>query len=104
LYQSTQRLFKLPATTRMFLCHDYKAAGRDQFCFETTIGAQILANIHLHQGISQAEFVRMRTQRDATLSMPKLMLPAVQVNMRAGQLPKAEDNGVQYLKLPLNRF
>jgi glyoxylase-like metal-dependent hydrolase (beta-lactamase superfamily II) len=104
LYQSTQRLFKLPATTRMFLCHDYKAAGRDEFCFETTIGAQILENIHLHQGISQAEFVRMRTQRDATLSMPKLMLPAVQVNMRAGQFPKAEDNGVQYLKLPLNRF
>ena len=104
LYLSAQRLFKLPATTRMFLCHDYKAAGRDQFCFETTIGAQLLENIHLHQGISQAEFVRMRTQRDATLSMPKLMLPAVQVNMRAGEFPKAEDNGVQYLKLPLNRF
>lgn len=104
LYHSAQRLFQLPASTRMFLCHDYKATGRDTFCFETTVGAQILHNIHLHQGISQTEFVRMRTQRDATLSMPKLMLPAVQVNMRGGQFPVAEDNGVQYLKLPLNRF
>ncbi len=104
LYQSAQRLFKLPENTRMFLCHDYKATGRDQFCYMTTIGAQIKGNIHLHHGISQAEFVSMRTQRDATLSMPKLMLPAVQVNMRAGEFPKAEDNGVQYLKLPLNRF
>jgi glyoxylase-like metal-dependent hydrolase (beta-lactamase superfamily II) len=104
LYQSAQRLFALPENTRMFLCHDYKAAGRTEFCFQTTIGAQLNANIHLHQGISQAEFVQMREQRDATLLMPKLMLPAVQVNMRAGQFPKAEDNGVQYLKLPLNRF
>ncbi|OBP14429.1 MBL fold metallo-hydrolase [Rheinheimera sp. SA_1] len=104
LYQSAQRLFALPKETRMFLCHDYKAAGRNEFCFQTTIGEQINANIHLHQGVSQAEFVQMREQRDATLSMPKLMLPAVQVNMRAGQFPKAEENGVQYLKLPINRF
>ncbi len=104
LYQSAQRLFQLPKATRMFLCHDYKAAGREQFCCETTIAAQMSANIHLHQGVSQTEFVKMRTQRDATLLMPKLMLPAVQINMRAGQLPKAEDNGVQYLKLPLNQF
>ena len=104
LYQSAQRLFMLPKDTRMFLCHDYKAAGRNEFCFQTTIGEQLDTNIHLHQGVSLAEFVQMREQRDATLSMPKLMLPAVQVNMRAGQFPKAEDNGVQYLKLPLNRF
>lgn len=104
LYQSAQRLFALPKETRMFLCHDYKAAGRNEFCFQTTIGAQISANIHLHQGVTQAEFVQMREQRDATLSMPKLMLPAVQVNMRAGQFPPVEDNGLQYLKLPLNRF
>jgi glyoxylase-like metal-dependent hydrolase (beta-lactamase superfamily II) len=104
LYQSAQRLFTLPPQTRMFLCHDYKAAGREQFCFETTVGAQMNANIHLHQGISQHEFVQMRTKRDSTLSMPKLMLPAVQVNMRAGQFPKPEENGVHYLKLPLNQF
>lgn len=104
LYQSAQRLFTLPKETRMFLCHDYKAAGRDLFCFETTVGAQMNANIHLHQGVSQPEFVKMRTQRDTTLSMPKLMLPAVQVNMRAGQFPKPEENGVHYLKFPLNQF
>ena len=88
----------------MFLCHDYKAQGRKEFCGQTTIEAQLNSNIHLHQGISEAEFVQMRTQRDATLSMPKLMLPAVQVNMRAGHFPPAEDNGVHYLKLPINRF
>jgi glyoxylase-like metal-dependent hydrolase (beta-lactamase superfamily II) len=104
LYQSAQRLFKLPKQTRMFLCHDYKAQGRNEFCGQTTIEAQQISNIHLHQGISQAEFVQMRTQRDATLSMPKLMLPAVQVNMRAGYFPPADDNGVHYLKLPMNRF
>jgi len=104
LYQSAQRLFSLPKQTRMFLCHDYKAPGREQFCCESTVEQQIDTNIHLHQGVTLAEFVHMRVQRDATLSMPKLMLPAVQVNMRAGQFPKADDNGVQYLKLPLNRF
>lgn len=104
LYQSAQRLFSLAKQTRMFLCHDYKAQGREQFCFETTVSEQIATNIHLHQGVTQTEFVQMRERRDATLSMPKLMLPAVQVNMRAGQFPPAEDNGVQYLKLPLNRF
>jgi glyoxylase-like metal-dependent hydrolase (beta-lactamase superfamily II) len=104
LYQSAQRLFALPKETRMFLCHDYKAQGREVFCGQTTIEAQLSSNIHLHQGISQSEFVQMRTQRDATLSMPKLMLPAVQVNMRAGHFPPAEANGVHYLKLPINRF
>ena len=97
-------MLSLPDDTRLFLCHDYKAPGREQFCFETTVSEQITANIHLHRGVSQAEFVQMRERRDATLSMPKLMLPAVQVNMRAGQFPPIEDNGVQYLKLPLNRF
>jgi glyoxylase-like metal-dependent hydrolase (beta-lactamase superfamily II) len=104
LYQSVQLLFSLPDSTRMFLCHDYKAAGRDDFCFETTVGAQKQANIHLHQGISAAEFIQLRQQRDATLSMPRLLLPAVQVNMRAGHLPPAADNGIVYLQLPLNQF
>jgi glyoxylase-like metal-dependent hydrolase (beta-lactamase superfamily II) len=104
LYQSVQLLFTLPEQTRMFLCHDYKAPGRDQYCFETTVGAQKQANIHLHQGVSAADFVQLRQQRDATLSMPKLLLPAVQVNMRAGHLPAAADNGVVYLQLPLNQF
>ncbi len=104
LYQSVQLLFTLPAPTRMFLCHDYKAPGRDHYCFETTVGAQKQANIHLHLGVSAAEFVQLRQQRDATLSMPKLLLPAVQVNMRAGHLPAAAENGVVYLQLPLNLF
>jgi glyoxylase-like metal-dependent hydrolase (beta-lactamase superfamily II) len=104
LYQSVQLLFSLPEQTRMFLCHDYKAPGREQYCFETTVGAQKQANIHLHQGVSAADFVQLRQQRDATLSMPKLLLPAVQVNMRAGHLPAAADNGVVYLQLPLNKF
>lgn len=104
LYQSVQRLFSLPDQTRMFLCHDYKAAGRDDFCFETTVAAQKQANIHLHQGVSAPEFIQLRQQRDATLSMPKLLLAAVQVNMRAGHLPPAAENGVVYLQLPLNQF
>ncbi len=104
LYQSVQNLFLLPDNTRMFLCHDYKASGRNEFCFESSIGEQKSANIHLHQGVSKQAFVSMRTARDATLSMPKLLLPAVQVNMRAGHFPPAEDNGVVYLKLPLNLF
>lgn len=104
LYQSVQQLFLLPDTTRMFLCHDYKASGRHEFCFLTTVGQQKQQNIHLRQGISEQEFVSMRKARDATLSMPKLLLPAVQVNMRAGHFPPAEDNGVVYLKLPLNVF
>ncbi len=102
LYRSIQKLFALPDATRMFLCHDYKAPGRDEFAHETTVADQRARNIHVHAGISETEFVAMRTQRDATLSMPKLILPAVQVNMRAGQLPPAEENGVRYLKIPLN--
>ncbi|MEP6899167.1 MAG: MBL fold metallo-hydrolase [Rhodanobacter sp.] len=102
LYRSIQKIFALPDETRMFLCHDYKAAGRDEFVHETTVAAQRRDNIHVHAGIAQAGFVAMRTKRDATLSMPQLILPSVQVNMRAGHLPPAEDNGVRYLKIPLD--
>ncbi len=104
LYRSIQRLFALPDDTRLFMCHDYKAPGRDTFCHETTVGAERRENVHVRAGISEDDFVRMRAERDATLGMPTLILPSVQVNMRAGALPPAEDNGVQYLKIPLNRL
>jgi hypothetical protein len=84
------------------VCHDYKPAGRDAYAHETSVAAERQNNIHVHAGVGEAEFVAMRTQRDATLSMPQLILPAVQVNMRAGQFPPAEDNGVSYLKIPLD--
>lgn len=102
LYRSIQKIFALPDATRIFLCHDYKAPGRDEFAHETTVAAERDANVHVHAGVGEAEFVAMRTKRDATLSMPQLILPAVQVNMRAGQLPPAEDNGLRYLKIPLD--
>lgn len=102
LYHSIQRLFTLPDSMRMFMCHDYKAPGRDEYCNETTVGAERMHNIHVREGISAEEFVAMRRARDATLSMPTLILPSVQINMRAGELPPAEDNGVRYLKIPLN--
>lgn len=102
LYRSIQRIFALPEATRVFMCHDYKAPGRDSFAFETTVGDEKRGNVHVRDGVSEAEFVSMRTTRDATLAMPRLLLPAVQVNMRAGQLPPAEDNGIRYLKLPLD--
>ncbi|WP_108472265.1 MBL fold metallo-hydrolase [Rhodanobacter thiooxydans] len=104
LYRSIQRIFALPQETRVFLCHDYKPAGRDVFVHETTVGAERRDNIHVHDGIGEDEFVRMRSARDASLAMPALILPAVQVNMRAGQLPPAEANGVRYLKIPLDAF
>ena len=104
LYRSIQTLMALPDATRMFLCHDYLPDDRDHFIWETTVGEQRLHNIHVHDGISETEFVTMRETRDATLDMPRLILPSVQVNMRAGHLPPAEDNGVQYLKIPLNLF
>ena len=104
LYRSIQKIFALPDETRMFLCHDYKAPGRDEYRWETTVGEQKHSNIHVHAGISEEEFVAMRTARDKTLAMPRLILPSVQVNMRAGRLPDPEDNGVRYLKLPLNKF
>ena len=102
LYHSVRRLMQLPNDTRVFLCHDYKAPNREQFVWETTILAERAGNVHLHDGVSEDEFVAMRTQRDATLAMPKLIVPSIQVNMRAGRLPQAESNGVSYLKLPLN--
>jgi glyoxylase-like metal-dependent hydrolase (beta-lactamase superfamily II) len=102
LYRSIRRLLSLPGTTRLFLCHDYKAPGRDTYVWETTIAAEKSANIHVHDGIPEDAFIAMRTARDATLEMPKLILPAVQINIRAGRLPPPEENGVSYLKLPLN--
>lgn len=102
LYRSIRRLTKLPAEGRMFLCHDYKAPGRDEYAWETTVGAQRTGNVHTHDGVTEDEFYEMRTERDATLAMPRLILPSVQVNMRAGQLPPAEENGVHYLKIPVN--
>ena len=102
LYQSIQKLFALPDETRMYMCHDYKAPGREEYLFLTTVGEERQNNIHVHQGVSEQEFVTMRTKRDAGLSMPRLILPSVQVNMRAGELPPEEDNGVSYLKIPLN--
>ena len=102
LFQSIHRLFSLPDDTRLFMCHDYKALGRDDFRFQTTVAEQRAHNVHVHEGIGEAEFVAMRSARDATLGMPLLILPSVQVNMRAGQLPPAEANGTRYLKIPLD--
>ena len=102
LYQSVQKIFALADNTRMFLCHDYLPTGRQDYVWETTVGAQKRENIHIHQGISEDQFVAMRTSRDAELDMPRLILPSVQVNMRAGHMPPAEDNGIQYLKIPVN--
>ena len=101
LYQSIQRLLALPPETRMFLCHDYLPNGRE-LTYQTTVEAQRRSNIHVHSGISEEEFVTMRTAKDQTLSMPTLILPSVQINMRAGQLPPAEANGTRYLKIPLD--
>ena len=102
LYNSIRRLLALPEQTRIFLCHDYKAPNRDEFAWETTVGSERTANVHVHSGVDEAAFVAMRTARDATLDMPRLILPSVQVNMRAGHLPEPESNGTRYLKLPLN--
>ena len=102
LYGSIRRLLSLPRETRLFLCHDYKAPGRDEFAWETTVGQQRDGNIHVRDGVSEDEFVTMRTTRDATLSMPNLILPSVQVNIRGGRLPDPEDNGVSYIKIPVN--
>ncbi len=101
LYASARKILSLPDNTRLFMCHDYPPETRD-VRFETTVGEQRAHNIHLHDGIDEAEFVRMRTARDATLAMPVLILPAVQINIRAGAFPPKEDNGVSYLKIPLN--
>ena len=104
LYQSIQKLFTLPDETRVFMCHDYKAPGRDEYQFETTIGEERQHNIHVSVEHDQADFIQMRESRDATLDMPRLILPSVQINMRAGHMPPAEDNGQRYLKIPVDLF
>ena len=101
LYASTRKLLSLPPETRLFMCHDYPPSDRP-VAFDTTVAEQRAKNIHVHDGVSEDEFVTMRTRRDATLEMPTLILPSVQVNIRAGELPPKEDNGVAYLKIPLN--
>ena len=102
LYHSVKRILSLPSETRLFLCHDYKAPGREVFAWETTVAEQRSRNIHMRDGISETDFVALREGRDAGLSMPVLLLPAVQVNMRAGQFPPPEENGISYLKIPVN--
>lgn len=102
LFRSIKRLLTLPGETRLFLCHDYKAPGRDVFVWETTVAAQRSGNVHVHDGISEDEFVAMREARDATLGMPKLILPSIQVNIRGGHFPEPEANGSRYLKLPVD--
>jgi glyoxylase-like metal-dependent hydrolase (beta-lactamase superfamily II) len=104
LYQSARRVLSLPGATRLFLYHDYKAPGRSEFRWETKVGAERAHNVHVHDGVSEDEFVRMRAARDAELGMPKLILPSVQVNMRAGAFPPADENGKTYLKIPLNQL
>ncbi len=102
LFRSIKRLLTLPGETRLFLCHDYKAPGRDVFVWETTVATQRSGNVHVHDGISEDEFVAMREARDATLGMPKLILPSIQVNIRGGHFPEPEANGSRYLKLPVD--
>ncbi|ALR19247.1 MBL fold metallo-hydrolase [Sphingobium baderi] len=104
LYRSVRRLMNLPDQTRVFLCHDYKAPNREEFVWETTMLAERTANVHLHKDVTEDEFVEMRTQRDATLEMPRLILPSIQVNMRGGHLPPPEDDGTSYLKVPVNKL
>ena len=101
LYRSIRRILALPAETRLFMCHDYKSKTRDHFAWETTVGEERANNVHIHDGVSEDEFVAMRTARDKTLSTPQLLLPSIQVNIRAGHFPPAEANGVRYLKVPL---
>lgn len=101
LYRSIQRLLTLPADTRLYMCHDYKAPGREYFAWETTVKEERERNVHIHAGVCEADFVALRNGRDATLPAPTLLLPAIQVNVRAGRLPRAERNGVPYLKVPM---
>ena len=101
LYRSIQRILSLPAETRLFMCHDYKAPGRDAYAWETTVGEERARNVHVHEGVSEDDFVAMREKRDATLAAPLLLLPSIQVNIRAGKFPPAEVDGVHYLKVPI---
>ncbi len=102
LFQSIRRLLKLPDQARLFTCHDYMAPGRDEYAWETTVAEQKAGNVHVHEGVSEDEFVAMRTARDQTLDFPELIMPAVQVNIRAGHLPEPEGNGISYIKIPVN--
>ncbi len=102
LYDSVRRILDLSGDTRLFMCHDYKAPGRDEYAWETSVAEQRAKNIHIHDGVSREQFVEMRESRDRQLGMPKLILPSIQVNVRAGDLPPAENNDVRYLKIPLN--
>ena len=102
LYESVQRIYQLPGKTRLFLCHDYKTKNRNYYKWETTVDEQKEKNIHLNSSVDKQTFIEMRTKRDKTLKTPKLLLPSIQVNMRAGRLPKAENNGKHYLKIPIN--
>ena len=104
LYRSIRRILDLPSETRLFLCHDYKAPKRDRYAWETTVADERRDNIHVRDGISEQAFVALRKERDATLAVPRLLFPSVQVNVRAGALPPAEANGTAYLKIPLNRI
>ncbi|WP_448681782.1 MBL fold metallo-hydrolase [Pseudomonas nicosulfuronedens] len=104
LYRSIQRLFALPGGTRLFMCHDYLAPGRDEHQHETTVALERQANVHVHEGVGEDAFVSMRNERDATLHAPALIWPSIQVNMRGGALPEVEDNGVRYLRIPLDRM
>jgi len=101
LYRSIHKLLSLAPETRLFMCHDYKAPGRDRFAWETTVAEQRRANRHIHDGVGEDEFVAMREERDRTLSTPKLLIPSIQVNMRAGRFPPADGDGVRYLRIPV---
>ena len=101
LYQSIQKLLALPPETRLFMCHDYKAPGRDRYAWESTVADERAHNLHVHDGVSADAFADMRQRRDATLAAPTLLLPSIQVNIRAGRWPEAESNGVRYLKIPM---
>nr|WP_321440304.1 MBL fold metallo-hydrolase [uncultured Hyphomonas sp.] len=102
LFRSIKKVLSLPPETRLFMCHDYKAPGRDEYKWETTVAEERANNVHVHDGVTEDEFVAMREARDATLDMPRLILPSIQINMRAGQMPEPDDNGTSYLRIPLN--
>ena len=102
LYASINRILELPDDTRVFTCHDYLAEGRDEYAWESTIAEQKTKNVHINENVSEGDFVKMRTEKDKELDMPVLILPSVQINMRAGAMPEAEENGISYLKIPIN--
>lgn len=101
LYRSIHKLLALPPETRLFMCHDYKAPGRDHFAWETTVGEERRHNRHVHEGVAEDEFVSMREERDRTLATPRLLIPSIQVNMRAGRFPPADEHGIRYLRVPV---